>query len=70
MLRILITKPYTIQKMDEADKMYPNLTDETQCRLNKINDIKDYFFVLFLLLFYSLLFFIVAAFEYFDKSFI
>ena len=56
--------------MDEADKMYPNLTDETQCRLNKINDIKDYFFVLFLLLFYSLLFFIVVAFEYFDKSFI
>ena len=70
MLRILITKSNTIQKMDEADKMYPNLTDETQCRLNKINDIKDYFTVLFLLLLYSLLFFIVAVFEYFDKSFI
>ena len=56
--------------MDEADKMYPNLTDETQCRLNKINDIKDYLIVLFLLLLHSLLCFIVAVFEYFDKSFI
>ena len=29
--------------MDEAPRMYPNLSDETQFRLNKINEIKHYF---------------------------
>ena len=29
--------------MDEAPSRYPDLTDETQFRLNKISEIKDYF---------------------------
>ena len=29
--------------MDEAPSMYPNLSDPTHFRLNKINEIKDYF---------------------------
>ena len=29
--------------MDEAPRIYPNLSDETQFRSNKINEIKDYF---------------------------
>ena len=29
--------------MDEARRIYLNLSDITQFRLNKINDIKDYF---------------------------
>ena len=29
--------------MDKASPIYPNLSDETQFRLNKINEIKDYF---------------------------
>ena len=29
--------------MDEASPIYPNLNDETQFRLNKINEIKDHF---------------------------
>ena len=30
-------------KMDEAPYMYPNLNDQRQFRLNKINEVKDYF---------------------------
>ena len=29
--------------MDEASPIYPNLCNETRFRLNKINEIKDYF---------------------------
>ena len=29
--------------MVEATNMYPNLNDQQQFRLNKINEIKDYF---------------------------
>ena len=29
--------------MDEAPRIYPNLSDETQFRLYKIKEIKDYF---------------------------
>ena len=29
--------------MNEAPSMYPNLSNQTQFRLNKINEIKDYF---------------------------
>ena len=29
--------------MDEAPRIYPNLSDETQFRLSKVNEIKDYF---------------------------
>ena len=29
--------------MDEAPRIYQNLSDEIQFRLNKINEIKDYF---------------------------
>ena len=29
--------------MGEARRMYPNLSDQTQFRLNKISEIKDYF---------------------------
>ena len=31
--------------MDEAPNIYPNLNDQQQFRLNKINEIKDYFIV-------------------------
>ena len=29
--------------MDEAPNMYPSLNDQQQFRLNKINDVEDYF---------------------------
>ena len=29
--------------MDKESSMYPNLSDQTQFRLNKVNKIKDYF---------------------------
>ena len=29
--------------MDEAHNIYPNLNDQEQFRLNKINEVKDYF---------------------------
>ena len=29
--------------MGEAPNMYPNLNDQQQLRLNKINEVKDYF---------------------------
>ena len=29
--------------MDEKPRIYPNLNDEKPFRLNKINEIKDYF---------------------------
>ena len=29
--------------MGEASNMYPNLNDQQQFRLNKINKVKDYF---------------------------
>ena len=29
--------------MGEASNMYPNLNDQQQLRLNKINKVKDYF---------------------------
>ena len=31
--------------MGEASSMYPNLNDQQQFRLNKINEVKDYFIV-------------------------
>ena len=29
--------------MDEAHNIYPNLNDQQQFRLNKVNEVKDYF---------------------------
>ena len=58
--------------MGEARNMYPNLNDQQQFRLNKINEIKDYFIADIRereimskkLSKYS------ASFDYFDKSLI
>ena len=33
----------TILKMGEAPNIYPNLNDQQQFRLNKINEVKDDF---------------------------
>ena len=48
--------------MDEASSMYPNLSDQTQFRLKKINEIKDHFI--------SELSKYIATFDYFDKTLI
>ena len=40
---IFVKMIFTPWTMDEARRIYLNLSDITQFRLNKINDIKDYF---------------------------
>ena len=54
----------------ETHNIYPNLNDQQQCRLNKINEIKDYFVAeikereLMTKKFSKY----ITSFEYFDKS--
>ena len=48
--------------MDEASSMYPNLSNQTQFRLKKINEIKDHFI--------SELSKYIPTFDYFDKTLI
>ena len=56
--------------MGEATNMYPNLNDQQQLRLNKINEVKDYFITeikereLTSRRFSKY----IASFDYFDKS--
>ena len=41
-LRIIIKQSLNIQKMEKKSSVYPNVSDQTQFRLKKINEIKDY----------------------------
>ena len=54
----------------EASNIYPNLTDQLQFRLNKINEVKDYFIakVNERELMSKRLSKYTASFDYFDKS--
>ena len=52
--------------------MYPNLNDQQQCRLNKINEVKDYLFAVIKgrELMSKRLSQCIASFDYSDKSLI
>ena len=56
----------------EAHNLYPNLNDQQQFRLNKINEIKDYFLaeIKERQLISKRLSKYIASFDYFDKSLI
>ena len=58
--------------MGEGTNMYPNLNDQQQFRLNKINEIKNYFIaeIKERKLTSKRLSKYIAAFDYFDKSLI
>ena len=58
--------------MDEVPSMYPNLYDQTDFRLNRINEIKEYFIaeIRERELMCKKLSKYIDAFDYFDKSLI
>ena len=58
--------------MDECSNIYPNLSDQQQFRLNKINEIKDYFVaeIKERELMSKRISKYIASFDYFDKSLI
>ena len=58
--------------MDEVPSMYPNLYDQTDFRLNRINEIKEYFIaeIRERELMCKILSKYIDAFDYFDKSLI
>ena len=58
--------------MDEVTNIYPNLNDRQKFRLNRINELKDYFIaeIKERELMSERLSKYIASFDYFDKSFI